>query len=699
MNTYAYLIKAKAKAADAKNLFCWFSAKSDSRADREILNILEDNGIETGRGADHQLPIRTNWFVVDDLPEEKELDDSWCDRYELAEDGLSWQKIVVAVSIDDTTVATGDISVTDLPANEDLHVDQHDDENTHYPVMTISFRKQLLVQLTGNELRHHITRGEYAEITDLEMDTDNSYVQNLLLVAENCTDLKKSDTAGLWRYSSAIKQVFPQDKRHELSLILQFTRIWLETDHINRGILTKEWAKGNRVTSVNRTDTNTNAGGGNATDRNPELAHNLDSLALEIALATLPMDFNIYDLPGSVYRRAKEIVSKKESPYKEWSAALRSTPGILDYSRAAIFALIRSAKSDLHHFPESLRTFISANLTESNHAQPSPETLAAARHTPAMDAAEEVERLNPDSEEVAQESEESLRVERFGNGMFSIDGLSDSQPKQPISVVDELRQRAAVEKLKPTPSVEATNNEQMEEAEHNETETGSEVHESEAATQPAESDASTTVTADPLNFDSGHHNKSDVAALYSHLMIDIESMGTHANAPIVSIGAVLFDPATGQQGAEFYKAISLKSAMAWGAEPEAETILWWLKQSAEARSAIAMDDTIPLDDALLQLTEFICENAANGPGNVEVWGNGATFDNVIVRNSYERTGLDCPWHYSKDRDVRTVVTMGKSVGCDPRYQIPFEGDVHNALADARHQARYVSAIWQKLTAN
>ncbi|MEB6521206.1 hypothetical protein MXM63_09665 [Citrobacter portucalensis] len=80
MLTYAYLIKAKAKATEAKNLFCWFSAKSDSRAEREILNILEDNDIAVGRGADYQLPVRTNWFVVDDLPEESTLDDTWCDR-------------------------------------------------------------------------------------------------------------------------------------------------------------------------------------------------------------------------------------------------------------------------------------------------------------------------------------------------------------------------------------------------------------------------------------------------------------------------------------------------------------------------------------------------------------------------------------------------------------------------------------------
>lgn len=76
MQTYAFLIKAKAKATDAKHLFCWLSAKSDSRAEREIANILEDAEIETGRGAPYLQPVRTDWPVVDDLPEEGKLDNT-----------------------------------------------------------------------------------------------------------------------------------------------------------------------------------------------------------------------------------------------------------------------------------------------------------------------------------------------------------------------------------------------------------------------------------------------------------------------------------------------------------------------------------------------------------------------------------------------------------------------------------------------
>jgi hypothetical protein len=120
-------------------------------------------------------------------------------------------------------------------------------------------------------------------------------------------------------------------------------------------------------------------------------------------------------------------------------------------------------------------------------------------------------------------------------------------------------------------------------------------------------------------------------------MIDLESMGKKPNAPIVSIGAVFFNPQTGELGQEFYTAVSLESAMDQGAVPDGDTILWWLKQSSEARSAICVDDALPITDALSELSHFIHRHADN-PKYMKVWGNGATFDNVILRGAYERAG-------------------------------------------------------------
>ncbi|HIA2903765.1 TPA: 3'-5' exoribonuclease domain-containing protein [Escherichia coli] len=210
------------------------------------------------------------------------------------------------------------------------------------------------------------------------------------------------------------------------------------------------------------------------------------------------------------------------------------------------------------------------------------------------------------------------------------------------------------------------------------------------------SDNETGETADPLIAVNGHHIITSTSRVWYHLMIDLETMGTNTNAPIVVIGAVFFDPQTGEIGPVFYIVISLTDAMNTGAVPDGGTIEWWLKQSSEARAAI-LTDQVKLKDALSRFREFI--NEYSDEKFVQVWGNGATFDNAILRTSYERLDIPCPWRYCNDRDVRTIVELGKTIDFDARTVIPFEGVRHNALDDARHQAKYVTATIQKLIPN
>ncbi|HAW3395782.1 TPA: exonuclease, partial [Escherichia coli] len=210
------------------------------------------------------------------------------------------------------------------------------------------------------------------------------------------------------------------------------------------------------------------------------------------------------------------------------------------------------------------------------------------------------------------------------------------------------------------------------------------------------SDNETGETADPLITVNGHHVITSTSRVWYHLMIDLETMGTNTNAPIVVIGAVFFDPQTGEIGPVFYIVISLADAMNTGAVPDGGTIEWWLKQSSEARAAI-LTDQVKLKDALSRFREFI--NEYSDEKFVQVWGNGATFDNAILRTSYERLDIPCPWRYYNDRDVRTIVELGKTIDFDARTVIPFEGVRHNALDDARHQAKYVTATIQKLIPN
>ena len=823
MLTYAYLIKAKAKATEAKNLFCWFSAKSDSRAEREILNILEDNDIAVGRGADYQLPVRTNWFVVDDLPEESTLDDTWCDRYELAEDQQTWQlkqkpdnENLEASSQQKTETSSANVPTSDAPAllrpisrlrlsqrliahllndgeekeiSEARHVqigqmelDENDlyiqnlllavanvpaakelsahvewnlanaikevfdreqvytiasfeefitewiaepkartqtvqewvndkkarivgDEPTVPPVTpelitvaTLPLRQRLLAQFISDEYAYHIDTEQKKTIQELELDVDNSYVQNLLLAAENVEPFKKAPEIDIWKIVSALKTIFPVDgKRVDLSTVIQFFKAWFSTEHIDRGLLVKEWCKGNRVSQIQRSDSGTNAGGGNKTDRNPELVHMLDTLDIDIALATLPMDFNIYDIPGGVFRRAKEIIAKNESPFKEWSVALRKRAGILDYSRAAIFALIRSAEENAHHFPELLSRYINKNLTETDHQHPTEEALAAAGHVPEKSWENDIKEKSTAEQKAGVEQPE---IANMGNGVFSIDGLMGNQPAAALSVVDQVRQRAVEEKLQQANTEETTSDVQMEKTDNSEIQANAEVPQSETAVLPVKSSDATGDASAPLNNEPVHHIETNpLNAFYTHLMVDMETMGNSPDAPIVSIGAVFFDPSTGNTGAEFYQVVSLESSMSFGMKPDASTIQWWLKQSSEARSAILVDEAMGLLETLELLADFIAENAANGSHTVQLWGNGCSFDNVILRRAYALTDTPFAVPFRNDRDVRTMVELGKSVGINPRHDIPFEGDLHNALSDARHQVKYVSAIWQRLTAN
>lgn len=445
---FFHLIKASQKSGK-KDAVIWFTAKSVARANLQLDVALEEAGIEeTGRGKDYAKPIRTDFPVYDDLPEEGAVDYTWCERYELQNDDRTWLPKVTAENSDEKTAQTVDSHITTestLSETAGITLDEHDDDSTLYPVVQMPFRKQLLSQFTADELRHHVTHEEYEAIGALEMDTDNSYVQNLLLAAENCPEVKGYDTKDLWRYTDAIRKVFSQDKRHELALVLRFTRMWAATDYIDRGILAREWAAGNRISSVQRTDSGTNADGGYVTDRGPEAHHTLDTLDLEIACALLPMDFNHFEIPGSILRRAKEIVTKKEEPWKSWSNILRNQPGVLGVNRTAIFNLVRIAPENIHLTPVAHLEFVNQTMTAAFNSAvellPLHETEPAAQEIPQPEGKESprksfctheenLQRVREEgarrrAEEAAaqpQKVEQEL-VKNVGNGIFDVTAL------------------------------------------------------------------------------------------------------------------------------------------------------------------------------------------------------------------------------------------------------------------------------------
>ncbi|EJA1525522.1 exonuclease, partial [Shigella boydii] len=305
-------------------------------------------------------------------------------RYEKGgKDGITMTFIGPSPSVQDKSASTDNTNIN----GEDM---TEIEESMLLPVSGQELPIRWLAQHGSEKPVTHVSRDELQALHIAR--AEELPAVTALAISHKTSLLDSLEIRDLHKLVRDTDKVFPNPGNSDLGLITAFFEAYLDADYTVRGLLTKEWMKGNRVSRITRTASGANAGGGNKTDRNPNLVHTLDTLDVEIAAATLPMDFNIYEIPGSVYRRAKEVVLKKESPFKEWSAALRAPPGILDYSRAAIFALIRSAHPEFYHYPGRLQGYINAYLTETDHENPSKETLTATRHTPEKDILEEINR-------------------------------------------------------------------------------------------------------------------------------------------------------------------------------------------------------------------------------------------------------------------------------------------------------------------
>jgi hypothetical protein len=158
-------------------------------------------------------------------------------------------------------------------------------------------------------------------------------------------------------------------------------------------------------------------------------------------------------------------------------------------------------------------------------------------------------------------------------------------------------------------------------------------------------------------------------------MLDLETMGNVPDAAIVSIGAVRFDEMLRD---EFYENITLKSCNETGLTVDADTVSWWMQQSPEAFSYL-QENPIHLLAALTKFSDWVGRNA-------EVWGNGASFDNVILSSAYRAAGLPQPWKYWNDRCYRTMAAL------HPGVKRPDFGTKHNALDDAKSQAIHLIGI-------
>lgn len=174
------------------------------------------------------------------------------------------------------------------------------------------------------------------------------------------------------------------------------------------------------------------------------------------------------------------------------------------------------------------------------------------------------------------------------------------------------------------------------------------------------------------------------------LMLDLETFDNLATTAIVQIGAVIFDRDSGDIIDEFKADVDAQSCVDIGLTIGVDTMMWWLKQSEEARASITSEPRGRIQEVLANLSSFV-QKYEPDPRKVNVWCH-ATFDFPILQNIYKAIGKETPWHYRSARDLRTLTDLsGVNI-----YAIRRKGTYHDALDDCKHQVKQLRACMKAL---
>ncbi|HHH6702678.1 TPA: exodeoxyribonuclease VIII [Escherichia coli] len=374
-----FLLRKAKKSSGEPDVVLW--ASDDFESTCATLDYLI---VKSGKKLSNYFKaVATNFPVVNDLPPEGEIDFTWSERYQLSKDSMTWELKPGAAP--DDVHHQEDAPETEEPTGgqeENAQADAHEDcQDCEVSVATLRFTQRLLHIFTyaagDRKYLHHATREQRKHITALEMDQENSYVQNLLLAIRSMAEPTTLDNAALLRLTDAIKAVFSITKKHQPYEFKNFISAWLDTEHIDRGLLTKEWRKGNRVSRITRTASGANAGGGNLTDRGEGFVHDLTSLARDVATGVLArsMDVDIYNLHPAHAKRIEEIIAENKPPFSVFRDKFITMPGGLDYSRAIVVASVKEAPIGIEVTPAHVTEYLNKVLTETDHANPDPEIV------------------------------------------------------------------------------------------------------------------------------------------------------------------------------------------------------------------------------------------------------------------------------------------------------------------------------------
>ncbi|EFD2878545.1 exonuclease, partial [Escherichia coli] len=656
------------KRLGIKGGFYWRTAKKLSVAISRGVVAMDDAGFDE---EDFKKPVRVNLPIVNDLPPEGVFDTEFCNRYEKGgEDGITMIFIAPSPSVQDKPASSDNTNVN----GEDM---AEIEDNMLLPISGQELPIRWLAQHGSEKPVTHVSREELQALHIAR--AEELPAVTALAISHNTKLLDPLEIRDLHKLVRDTDKVFPNPVNSSLGLMTAFFEAYLDADYTDRGLLTKEWMKGNRVLRISRTPSGANAGGGILTDRGEGFVHDDASVERDVAAGVLArsMDIDIYNPHPAHAKRIEEIVSENKPPFSVFRDKFIAMPGHLDYSRAIVVASVKEAPIGIEATPHRVTEYLNKVLTETDHANPDPEIvdIACGRSSAPMpqrvtkegkqddeekpqpsgamaDEQATTEAVEPDTTEHNQDTQsmdaqpqinsvdakyQKLRAELHearknippqnpvdadkllaaSRGEF-VEGISDpndpkwikgiqtrdsvyqNQPeteqndqkaeqnspntqqnepetKQPEPVVQQEPEKictacgqrsggncpdcgavmgdATYQETfddKNLVEVQEDDSEKMEGAEHPHKENA-------GSAQDHASDSETGETADPLITVNGHRIITSTSRTCDHLMIDLETMGKNPDAPIISIGAIFFDPQTGDMGPEFSKTIDLET--------------------------------------------------------------------------------------------------------------------------------------------
>ncbi|HHK9163748.1 TPA: exodeoxyribonuclease VIII [Escherichia coli] len=354
------------KRLGIKGGFYWAEAKKLSIAISRGAVAIDDAGYDED---DFKKPVRVNLPVVDDLPPEGVFDTEFCNRYEKGgEDGITMVFIAPSSSAQDKPASTDNTNVN----GEDM---TEIEENMLLPISGQELPIRWLAQHGSEKPVTHVSRDELQALHIAR--AEELPAVTALAVSHKTSLLDPLEIRDLHKLVRDTDRVFPNPGNSSLGLMTAFFEAYLDADYTDRGLLTKEWMKGNRVSRITRTASGANAGGGNLTDRGEGFVHDLTSLARDVATGVLArsMDVDIYNLHPAHAKRVEEIIAENKPPFSVFRDKFITMPGGMDYSRAIVVASVKEAPIGIEVIPAHVTEYLNKVLIETDHANPDPEIV------------------------------------------------------------------------------------------------------------------------------------------------------------------------------------------------------------------------------------------------------------------------------------------------------------------------------------